>query len=157
MCCARPNCCLCLGFCHLWNGCSNSCYLTGRSDCKETSTGKRLSRNNPILVTNTIVSFSDTTRASLKFIVTFLLSWQPTPVFMSGKSHGPRSLVGYSPWGLKESDTTEWLHFLLPAQIERISHFLNLMPTEMFDTMILLEIQIKLSQNYYLHLRHWNN
>ena len=36
--------------------------------------------------------------------------WQPTPVFLSGKSHGQRSLVGYSPWGLKESDTTERLH-----------------------------------------------
>ena len=30
--------------------------------------------------------------------------WQPTPVFLPGKSHGQRSLVGYSPWGLKESD-----------------------------------------------------
>ena len=33
----------------------------------------------------------------------------PTPVFMPGKSHGPRSLVGYNPWGRKESDTTERL------------------------------------------------
>ena len=30
-----------------------------------------------------------------------------TPVFLPGKSHGQRSLVGYSPWGCKESDTTE--------------------------------------------------
>ena len=30
--------------------------------------------------------------------------WQPTPVFLLGKSHGRRSLVGYSPWGRKESD-----------------------------------------------------
>ena len=37
--------------------------------------------------------------------------WHPTPVLSPGKSHGRRSLVGYSPWGLKESDTTEWLHF----------------------------------------------
>ena len=37
--------------------------------------------------------------------------WQPTPVFLPGKSHGSRSLVG-SPWGHKESDTTEWLHLL---------------------------------------------
>ena len=29
-----------------------------------------------------------------------------------GKSHGQRSLVGYSPWGRKESDMTEWLNFL---------------------------------------------
>ena len=33
--------------------------------------------------------------------------WQPTPVFLPGKSHGQSSLVGYSPWGPKESDTTE--------------------------------------------------
>ena len=35
----------------------------------------------------------------------------PTPVFLPGKSHGWTSLVGYSPWGHKESDTTERLHF----------------------------------------------
>ena len=33
--------------------------------------------------------------------------WLPTPVFLPGTSHGQRSLVGYSPWGGKESDTTE--------------------------------------------------
>ena len=33
--------------------------------------------------------------------------WQPTPVFLSGKSQGQRNLVGYSPWGHKESNTTE--------------------------------------------------
>jgi len=37
--------------------------------------------------------------------------WQSTPVLLPGKSHGQRSLVGYSPWGRKESDTTEQLHF----------------------------------------------
>ena len=37
--------------------------------------------------------------------------WQPTPVLLPGKSHGQRSLVGYSLWGRKESDTTERLHF----------------------------------------------
>ena len=30
--------------------------------------------------------------------------WQPTPIFLPGESHGQRSLVGYSPWGHKESD-----------------------------------------------------
>ena len=34
-----------------------------------------------------------------------------TPVLLPGKFHGWRSLVGYSPWGHKESDTTERLHF----------------------------------------------
>ena len=33
----------------------------------------------------------------------------PTPVFLPGKFHGQRSLAGYSPWGRKESDTTERL------------------------------------------------
>ena len=37
--------------------------------------------------------------------------WQPTPLLLPGKSHGQRRLVGYSPWGRKESDTTERLHF----------------------------------------------
>ena len=36
--------------------------------------------------------------------------WQPTPVFLPGKSHGQRSLVGYSSWGHKELDTTERLN-----------------------------------------------
>ena len=35
--------------------------------------------------------------------------WQPTPVFQPGEFHGQRSLVGYSPWGRKESDMTERL------------------------------------------------
>ena len=33
--------------------------------------------------------------------------WQPIPVFLPGKFHGQRSLENYSPWGRKESDTTE--------------------------------------------------
>ena len=35
----------------------------------------------------------------------------PTPVSLSGKFHGQRSLVGCSPWGREESGTTKWLHF----------------------------------------------
>ena len=37
--------------------------------------------------------------------------WHPTPVLLPGKSHGRRSLVGCSPWGREESDTTQRLHF----------------------------------------------
>ena len=37
--------------------------------------------------------------------------WQPALIFLLGKSHVQRSLVGYSSWGCKESDTTEWLHY----------------------------------------------
>ena len=34
-------------------------------------------------------------------------AWRPTLVVLPGESHGQRSLVGYSPWGRKESDLTE--------------------------------------------------
>ena len=34
-------------------------------------------------------------------------TWQPTPIFLSGESHGKRGLVDYSPWGHKKLDTTE--------------------------------------------------
>ena len=37
--------------------------------------------------------------------------WKPTPVLMAEKFHGWRTLVGYSPWGRKESDKTERFHF----------------------------------------------
>ena len=37
-------------------------------------------------------------------------AWQPTPVFLLENPHGQRSLDGYTPWGCKESDTTEWQH-----------------------------------------------
>ena len=42
---------------------------------------------------------------------------QPTPVLLPGESHGRRSLVGYRPWGRKESDTTERLHFHLSLSL----------------------------------------
>ena len=38
--------------------------------------------------------------------------WQPAPVFFPGKVHGQSSWVGYSPWGCRESDTTELLSTL---------------------------------------------
>ena len=50
--------------------------------------------------------------------------WQPTPEFLPGEFHGQRSLAGYSPWGHKESDMTEWLtslHFL-GSQISFFTH-----------------------------------
>ena len=53
--------------------------------------------------------------AAMKLKDTYSLEWrrkwQPTPIFLPGESHGWRSLVGYSPLGGKELDTTEQLHF----------------------------------------------
>ena len=47
--------------------------------------------------------------------------WQPTPVFLPGKSYGQRSLVGYNPWGPKEPHTAMWLDaHSPPAQKTRL-------------------------------------
>ena len=50
--------------------------------------------------------------------------WQPTPMFLPGKSHGQRRRVDYSPWDHKELDTTE--HTLIQAIL---GHILCLTPT----------------------------
>ena len=47
----------------------------------------------------------------VKYLIYQRRQWQPTPVLLPGKSHGWRSLVGCSPWGRKELDMTEQLHF----------------------------------------------
>ena len=45
------------------------------------------------------------------YVYVWLSQWHPTPVLLSGKSHGWKSLVGCSPWGRWELDRTQWLHF----------------------------------------------
>ena len=47
--------------------------------------------------------------------------WQPTPVFLPGKFHGQKSLVGYCPWGCKELAMTEWVStytYIYPLPLE---------------------------------------
>ena len=44
-------------------------------------------------------------------VISWRRQWHPTPLLLTGKSHGRGSLVGCSPWGHSESDTTERLHF----------------------------------------------
>ena len=56
--------------------------------------------------------------------------WQPTPMFLPGESHGWRRLVGYSPRGRKESDTTERLHYSLYASNNMKSKKKGRLPTD---------------------------
>ena len=51
--------------------------------------------------------------------------WQPTPVFLPGEIHGQRNLAGYSPWGCRESDTTEQLTHMLPTRVTIIHQILR--------------------------------
>ena len=57
--------------------------------------------------------------------------WQPTPVFLPGKSHGQRSLVGYSPWGHKGLDTTDCTHTHTHTHTHK-TPLLHLCPPGMF-------------------------
>ena len=50
---------------------------------------------------------------SAAILIYWRRKWHPTPVLLPGKSHGRRSLVGYSPWGRRESDTTEVTEHIL--------------------------------------------
>ena len=66
--------------------------------------------------------------------------WRPTPVLLPGKFHAQKSLVGYSPWGCKESDTTEPFYFT--SLILSIIHCLSasmLFPYKYFKYLYLLD------------------
>ena len=54
--------------------------------------------------------------------------WQPTPVFLPGEFHGQRSLEGYSPWGCRESDTTERLSTAHTRSHTKFSFFFSKEP-----------------------------
>ena len=75
------------------------------------------------------------------------MKWQRNPIFLPGEFHGQRSLVGYSPWGHKESDTTEWLHFLSSCPgVELLDHvvavFLVFWGTTILFSIVALPIYI---------------
>ena len=95
--------------------------------------------------------------------------WQPTPLFLPRKSHGWRSLVGYSPWDCKESDTTEWLHFhlflrmgsksrdpwLLPRLYQMSNHYhITILPVEDTPVFCLLKT-LQASSLLFTSSLHW--
>ena len=66
----------------------------------------------PSLVTqsvNNMPAMWETQVSSLSWEDPWRRKWQPTPVFLPEKSHGQRSLAGYSPWGHQKSEPTERL------------------------------------------------
>ena len=64
--------------------------------------------------------------------------WQSTPVFLPGKSRGQRSLVGCSPWGHKESDTTEWApaHYALSPLLSNRNPLMLKLKLQYFSDLI---------------------
>ena len=76
--------------------------------------------------------------------------WQRTPVFLPGKSHGRRSMVGYSPRGCKELDTTERLHSLTHS----LTHSLILcIPYSLSKAYTTDNIDLILSRRCYMHVK----
>ena len=87
--------------------------------------------------------------------------WQSTPVFLPGKSHGQRSLVGHSPWGRRELDTTEHLSThatsmlcVIHKSISKISRKLRHSPRPRLQTQISnwLDKPIKFNMFYKLRI-----
>ena len=66
-------------------------------------------------------------------------AWQPTPGFLPGASHGQRSLVGYSPWGHKESDRTEATQYAIFFKVKG-------------ESKTGLTIFVIYSDNYHIHV-----
>ena len=62
-------------------------------------------------ILSSILYNSQDVEATYILAILWRRQWHPTPVLLPGKSHGQRSLVGYSPWGREELNTTDWLHF----------------------------------------------
>ena len=80
--------------------------------------------------------------------ITWSRKRQPTPVFLSGKSHGQRSLAGYGPWGHKESNATEHTHIYMN---ESYKHVKEIKSTEKkYD---FFNIKLKTHKITYMHVR----
>ena len=86
----------------------------GLSHCGQTL--YHLSHQGSSLMAQTVKHLSTMQEAwvqSLGGKIIWRRKWQSIPVLLPGKSHGCKRVVGYSPWGRKESDTTERLHYSL--------------------------------------------
>ena len=66
---------------------------------------------------NCLPTMQETWVRSLGWKILWRRKWEPSPVLLPGRSHGWRRVVDYSPWGRKESDTTERPHFHFNAYI----------------------------------------
>ena len=84
--------------------------------------------------------------------------WQLVPICLPGKFHGKRSLVGYSPWGCKESDTTEHTNVDITHTISK-HHILLTLPVSLEKS---LEVsitwwrkQVFQNPNFYFCSRTW--
>ena len=79
------------------------------------------------------------------------MEWLPTSVFLPRDVHGQRSWVGYSPWGLKELDKTEWLALSLsqtPASLSVISQRTQILLWRLETKVTLVGVVVQASVGY---------
>ena len=79
--------------------------------------------------------------------------WQSTPVLWPGKSHGQRSLVGYSPRGHKESEMTERLHFHFQVSICVLEKYWSF---KYLNTEIILFVRVAIGKDVILSFATWS-
>ena len=114
---------------------------SGYRTCIMSSTLKTISPLIPLLYLVETYWFSLQYLKSFSF-PTFLRrrrQWHPTPVLLPRKSHGQRSLVSYSPWAHKESDTTERLtdtHTSVPFAVISLGFHWGSFLTHIFPSLI---------------------
>ena len=65
-------------------------------------------------------------------------AWQPTLVFLPGEPHGPRGLVGYSPWDHRESDVTRWPTHTHTHEFTTVSNHLSCIHAELLQSCLTL-------------------
>ena len=99
-------------------------------------------------------SWTQLTSLSLSTFMHWRRKWQPTPVFLPGKYHGWRSLVGYSPWGRKELDKLSnfTFTFILGILAFHINFRINLLLSIKYLAEILTVIVLidQFGENWYL-------
>ena len=97
------------------------CYPYNLSYAKEVRTTESLVHTSTLRVGTHRSFVFFTIQFCLSVVISWRKKWHPTPVFLPGESYGQRSLAGYSPWGRKVSDPTEWLtHTQLAACVVRL-------------------------------------
>ena len=70
----------------------------------------------------TLPAMQETCVWSLGQEIPWRKKWEPTPVFLPREFCGQRRLAGYSPWGHKESNTTEWLSLTHSCPLSQWRH-----------------------------------
>ena len=94
----------------------------------------------------------------IKNLPSLQIKWQPTQVFLSVKSHGERSLTGYSPWGCTQSNWSRWLstHKSNKFKLKLFELFLTLGPRKKKNVIQVLKVDNEISSQTPVKRANWS-